>query len=145
MVLEKIEFCLGRKLTIEDLQKINIVGDFETKQATRITKWEFDEPQPAIEELLSLEKPQELIDLEEQEKINSLKITQRQLRLWLLRNKNKSASDIKALLVDNEEALIEFEYASMFERKHPLFDEVGAMLEMTSDDLNQMFIEAKGI
>jgi hypothetical protein len=69
-------------------------------------------------------------------------VTQRQLRLWLLDNKQLKDSDIKTLLEGNEPALIEWEYASCFERRHQLFDLVGAMLGITPDEIDQMFIEA---
>jgi hypothetical protein len=79
----------------------------------------------------------------EREKIDSLTISQRELRLWMLDKKGMTAEDIKTALQTNPQGLIEFEYASIFRRSHPLFDSVGALLGITSEEIDQMFMEAE--
>lgn len=79
----------------------------------------------------------------EQEKINNLTITQRQLRLYLLREKALTEENIINLLQGNSEAIIEFNYASVFLRSNPMFNAVGALLSMTPQEINTMFVEAK--
>jgi hypothetical protein len=72
-------------------------------------------------------------------------VSQRQLRLWLLRNKQKTDADIRAMLVGNDEGLIEWEFESEINKAHPLVQSLGSALGMSVEDIDQAFIGAKQI
>ncbi len=75
-------------------------------------------------------------------------VTARQLRLWLL-GKGFTPSQITGMLnqIENatqrEAALIEWEYASSYERNHPLIAQVGAAIGFTEAQIDQGFREAR--
>lgn len=61
----------------------------------------------------------------------------------LYQAKGITPNDIKALLKDNVEALIELEYAQNFYRGHPMIKSIGEQLGFTSDDLDYLFENKK--
>jgi len=77
-------------------------------------------------------------------------LTARQLRLGLVTN-GFSLDQVEAAIAAIEDpqqravASIEWEYASQFERSHPLIAQVGAALGLTAEQIDQMWIEALGL
>ena len=73
--------------------------------------------------------------------------TQRQIRLWLL-SKGVTDATVRAIIaqipdaIAKEEALIEYEYATVYLRTHPLIESLGAVMGFTSDQLDAAFREA---
>lgn len=74
-------------------------------------------------------------------------LTSRQLRLGLVLN-GISLSSVEAAIdaiedeTDREVARIEWEYATTFERTHPLVTQVGAALGLTPEQIDNMWAEA---
>lgn len=74
-------------------------------------------------------------------------LTARQLRLGLVSN-GISLSQVEEAIdaiedqKDKEVAQIEWEYASTFDRYHPLIEQVGGALELTSEQIDTMWLEA---
>jgi len=74
-------------------------------------------------------------------------LTSRQLRLGLVTN-GISLSSVEAAIdaiedpTDREVALIEWEYATTFERSHPLVNQIGAALGLTPEQIDAMWTEA---
>ena len=74
----------------------------------------------------------------EQERIANLRLTRREVFLALYRDKGITPDQIRAGLT-NEEAIIEFDYASDYYRGNPLIAMVGASLGYTSSELDYLF------
>jgi len=74
-------------------------------------------------------------------------LTARQLRLGLVHN-GISLSSVEAAIdaiegpTDREVARIEWEYATTFERSHPLVNQIGAALGLTPEQIDAMWTEA---
>jgi len=74
-------------------------------------------------------------------------LTARQLRLGLVLN-GISLSSVEAAIdaiedeTDREVARIEWEYATTFERSHPLVNQIGAALGLTPEQIDAMWAEA---
>jgi len=74
-------------------------------------------------------------------------LTARQLRLGLVAA-GFSLGDVEAAIdaiedqTDREVARIEWEYATTFERSHPLIEQVGAALGLTPEQIDAMWAEA---
>lgn len=74
-------------------------------------------------------------------------LTARQLRLGLVLN-GISLSSVEAAIdaiedpTDREVARIEWEYATTFERSHPLVNQIGAALGLTPEQIDDMWTEA---
>ena len=74
-------------------------------------------------------------------------LTSRQLRLGLVAN-GISLSSVEAAIdaiedpTDREVARIEWEYATTFERSHPLINQIGAALGLTPEQIDAMWAEA---
>ena len=81
------------------------------------------------------------------ETVWNIEVTQRQLRLELL-ERGITAEMIDGI-IDNfpepekTQAKIEFEFASYFERQHPLINQLGSVFDLSENDLNEIFINAK--
>lgn len=77
-------------------------------------------------------------------------ITKRQMLLWLLGNKSKTEADIATALntigdpIAKAKALIEWGYpdGGILQRANPLFDQMGPLFSMTSDDIDAAFAAA---
>lgn len=67
-------------------------------------------------------------------------ITMRQARLQLL--KLDLLDDVEALLVDNREAKIEWDYASELHINHPIVQSLSESLNLTREVLETMFLDA---
>jgi hypothetical protein len=74
-------------------------------------------------------------------------LTSRQLRLGLVAN-GISLPSVEAAIdaiedeADREVARIEWEYATTFERSHPLIEQVGSALGLTPEQIDDMWTEA---
>lgn len=74
-------------------------------------------------------------------------LTSRQLRLGLVAN-GISLSSVEAAIdaiedpTDREVARIEWEYATTFERSHPLVNQIGTALGLTPEQIDDMWTEA---
>jgi hypothetical protein len=74
-------------------------------------------------------------------------LTSRQLRLGLVLH-GISLSSVEAAIdaiedtTDREVARIEWEYATTFERSHPLVNQIGAALGLTPEQIDAMWTEA---
>lgn len=87
----------------------------------------------------------ELIPVMETPKLVPLSITARQLRLQLL--KDEKLDSVIALLDDQDPNVersikIEFEYATEFNRDNVLINALAPLLDLTSDDIDDIFIKA---
>lgn len=77
-------------------------------------------------------------------------LTARQLRLSLVMNGfslDQVGATINAIEDQQDRALanIEWDYASQFERSHPLIAQVGAALGLTEEQIDAMWVEAAGL
>ena len=71
------------------------------------------------------------------------KVTQRQLRLALL-TKSITAEMVEGVINQLPEparsgALIEFNYASYYDRSNPLINQLGGVFKLSEEDLNEIF------
>lgn len=80
---------------------------------------------------------------EERNRKDMLALTRCDVLKALYQAKGITPNDIKALLKDNVEALIELEYAQNFYRGHPIIKSIGEQLGFTSDDLDYLFENKK--
>ncbi|GGG48187.1 hypothetical protein [Chelatococcus composti] len=77
-------------------------------------------------------------------------LTSRQLRLGLVLN-GISLSSVEAAIdaiedpTDREVARIEWEYATTFERSHPLVNQIGVALGLTPEQIDDMWAEAAAL
>lgn len=83
-------------------------------------------------------KTQEQKELEEKERIAKLSLTKREVFLGLYQAKNITPDMIKEKITDPM-ALIEFEYANDYFRGNPLVDSIGAVFDITSEQLDKFF------
>lgn len=79
----------------------------------------------------------------ERERKDMLALTRCDVLKALYQAKGITPNDIKALLKDNVETLIELEYAQNFYRGHPIIKSLGEQLGFTSDDLDYLFENKK--
>ena len=93
--------------------------------------------------LVALGFTQEELNQEERNRKDMLALTRCDVLKALYQAKGITPNDIKALLKDNVEALIELEYAQNFYRGHPMIKTIGEQLGFTSDDLDYLFENKK--
>ena len=93
--------------------------------------------------LVALGLTQEELDQQERNRKDMLALTRCDVLKALYQAKGITPNDIKALLKDNVEALIELEYAQNFYRGHPMIKAIGEQLGFTSDDLDYLFENKK--
>ena len=94
-------------------------------------------------ELMTVEEMEEKEAQKERERKDMLALTRCDVLKALYQAKGITPNDIKALLKDNVEALIELEYAQNFYRGHPMIKAIGEQLGFTSDDLDYLFENKK--
>ena len=99
------------------------------------------EEQPTKHVALGL--TQEELNQQERNRKDMLALTRCDVLKALYKAKGITPNDIKALLKDNVEALIELEYAQNFYRGHPMIKAIGEQLGFTSDDLDYLFENKK--
>ena len=93
--------------------------------------------------LVALGLTQEELSQQERNRKDMLALTRCDVLKALYQAKGITPNDIKALLKDNVEALIELEYAQNFYRGHPMIKAIGEQLGFTSDDLDYLFENKK--
>ena len=93
--------------------------------------------------LVALGFTQEELNQEERNRKDMLALTRCDVLKALYQAKGITPNDIKVLLKDNVEALIELEYAQNFYRGHPMIKAIGEQLGFTSDDLDYLFENKK--
>lgn len=93
--------------------------------------------------LVALGFTQEELNQQERNRKDMLALTRCDVLKALYQAKGITPNDIKALLKDNVEALIELEYAQNFYRGHPMIKAIGEQLGFTSDDLDYLFENKK--
>lgn len=93
--------------------------------------------------LVALGFTQEELNQQERNRKDMLALTRCDVLKALYQVKGITPNDIKALLKDNVEALIELEYAQNFYRGHPMIKAIGEQLGFTSDDLDYLFENKK--
>ncbi len=93
--------------------------------------------------LVALGFTQEELTQQERNRKDMLALTRCDVLKALYQAKGITPNDIKALLKDNVEALIELEYAQNFYRGHPMIKSIGEQLGFTSDDLDYLFENKK--
>ena len=93
--------------------------------------------------LVALGFTQEELNQQERNRKDMLTLTRCDVLKALYQAKGITPNDIKALLKDNVEALIELEYAQNFYRGHPMIKAIGEQLGFTSDDLDYLFENKK--
>ena len=93
--------------------------------------------------LMTIEEMKTKVAQEERNRKDMLALTRCDVLKALYQAKGITPNDIKALLKDNVEALIELEYAQNFYRGHPMIKAIGEQLGFTSDDLDYLFENKK--
>ena len=93
--------------------------------------------------IVALGLTQEELNQQERNRKDMLALTRCDVLKALYQAKGITPNDIKALLKDNVEALIELEYAQNFYRGHPMIKAIGEQLGFTSDDLDYLFENKK--
>ena len=96
-----------------------------------------------LTKLVALGLTQEELNQQERNRKDMLALTRCDVLKALYQAKGITPNDIKALLKDNVEALIELEYAQNFYRGHPMIKAIGEQLGFTSDDLDYLFENKK--
>ena len=94
-------------------------------------------------ELMTVEEKEAKEKQKERNRKDMLALTRCDVLKALYQAKGITPNDIKALLKDNVEALIELEYAQNFYRGHPMIKAIGEQLGFTSDDLDYLFENKK--
>lgn len=74
--------------------------------------------------------------------LNENSVTPRQFRLSLLHS-GIDPDDITAMLANNKEGLIEWNYASSIKRDHPLVSQLAIALGLNSSEVDNIFENAK--
>ena len=76
----------------------------------------------------------------EADKISKLSLTKRELFLCLYKALGITPESIRASILENQEALIEFDYAEKYYRGNPLVESLGLALGLTSEIIDKIFI-----
>lgn len=101
--------------------------------------YEIRETETALEAWgLTKEEKEEQEEQAKKERIAKLSLTKREVFLALYRAKGITPEMVRGSIQD-EEALIEFDYATEYYRFNPLIDAIGAQLGYTSEDLDYLF------
>lgn len=67
-------------------------------------------------------------------------LTKREVFLALYRDKGITPEQIRSMIGDNQEALIEFDYANDYYRFNPLINSIGTSLGYSEEDIDYLFI-----
>lgn len=67
-------------------------------------------------------------------------LTKREVFLALYRDKGITPEQIRSMIGDNQEALIEFDYANDYYRFNPLISSIGASLGYSEEDIDYLFV-----
>lgn len=77
---------------------------------------------------------------QEKQRIDSLRMTPREFLLGLNEKFNITLAQVEQILNNNERAKIELNYATYVERGNPLLDQFAVVLNITPEQLDEMFI-----
>lgn len=86
---------------------------------------------------------QEYIDKEKEKaklELAMKSLTKREVFLALYRDKGITPEQIRSMIGNNQEALIEFDYANDYYRFNPLISSIGASLGYSEEDIDYLFI-----
>lgn len=127
----KIKFYTEEKLDLKlyNLDKIEEAND----------KYILDNDEYVLDDDIYKEKQKE----KEKERINSLTMTKRVLALQL-QELGIPYAKLKELIASNEQAQLEWDLCERLERNNPLLDLMGAQLNITSEQIDNMFRVANG-
>lgn len=89
-------------------------------------------------------KTEEEKNIEERERINSLRCTKRVLVLILEQLGHNFYDDILPLIESNRQAKLEWDLCVELERSNPLIDIIGSQLGMSTDLIDNVFRYANG-
>lgn len=67
-------------------------------------------------------------------------LTKREVFLAIYRDKGITPEQIRSMIGDNQEALIEFDYANDYYRFNPLINSIGSALGYSKEDIDYLFI-----
>lgn len=67
-------------------------------------------------------------------------LTKREVFLALYRDKGITPEQIRSMIGDNQEALIEFDYANEYYRFNPLINTIGMSLGYTEEEIDYLFV-----
>ncbi len=127
----------GARLLNEDILNIPITAEI----AKNIQNYKFVAPDkiiPKTEDEIQVEKAKE-----ERERLNNLTMTKRVL--WLqLKELGITYQQLKDLIATNEDAQAEWDLCENLKRDNPLLDIMGAKLNVTPEQIDNMFKIANG-
>lgn len=86
---------------------------------------------------------QEYIDKEKEKaklELAMKSLTKREVFLALYRDKGITPEQIRSMIGDNQEALIEFDYANEYYRFNPLINTIGMSLGYTEEEIDYLFV-----
>ena len=131
-------------LSDRDKQRLQNTIAFTTPQYQGLEIKEVEEGYVIYDfELMTIEEKEAKEAQQERNRKDMLALTRCDVLKALYQAKGITPNDIKALLKDNVEALIELEYAQNFYRGHPMIKAIGEQLGFTSDDLDYLFENKK--
>lgn len=67
-------------------------------------------------------------------------LTKREVFLAIYRDKGITPEQIRNMVGDNQEALIEFDYANDYHRFNPLINSIGSALGYSKEDIDYLFV-----
>lgn len=109
-------------LIIDDVEKFKVIN----KKIVKNSNYEIEQAQKEIE------------------RISNLKLTKRVFAL-ALQQLEVTYTQLKAIIATNEQAQLEWDLCVMIERKNPLLNIMCANLQITSEQLDKIFIEANNL
>lgn len=130
-------FDKNEEALIENGYKELVIAEREPGKSYRITYEETDSQVTEILEDITEEIEKEA-EKSRKEALLQSSLTKREVFLALYKGKGITPEQIRAQ-VDNEEALIEFDYAERYYRGNPLINSIGIALGYSCDDLDYLF------
>lgn len=111
-------------------EKLNFIVKYNHNQGFMI-----NETEDGIEALGYSEEEKKAL---EQEELNMLSLTKREVFLALYEDKGITPEQLRAQITDVK-ALIEFDYANEYFRANPLINQIGISLGYTSEQIDYLF------
>ena len=103
--------------------------------------WEKLEGDEVIDNTVEYEKEQAEL---KRQRINNLKLTKRVFAL-VLQEKGISYTQLKELIATNEQAQLEWDLCTELQRSNPLLDIMAAKINITPEELDEIFITCNQI
>lgn len=125
----------GSIVAVIDGQELIVPNDMDNRHRVMLEEWASDGNviEPYVEPVLTPEEHRALMK----------PISKRQLRLTLVRNGISLADLDAAILTMGDEAIIEWQDASEYRRLHPLLNQVATYLNLSQEQVDQMWKEAE--